>query len=114
MMGQFWHPLFVTECYPTTASMNTGIPFNPFARSPQYEIAYKTTNVRYSAAMVSQLDFKSTGPSGGSTEYLRNSGLPELVGKIIYVSDNKEFLIGTAAAIKQLRPWISDPKGIEW
>jgi hypothetical protein len=111
MMGQFWHPLFVTECFPTTASMNTGIPFNPFARSPQFEIAYKTNNVRYSAAMVSQLDFKSTGPNGGSTEYLRNSGLPELVGKIIYVSDNKEFLIGTAAAVKQLRPRLTDSGG---
>ncbi len=111
MTGQFWHPMFVTECYPTTVSMNTGIPFNPFARSPQFEIAYKTINVRYSAAMVSQLDFKSTGPGGGSTEYLRNSGLPELVGKIIYMSDNKEFLIGTAAAIKQLRPRLTDAGG---
>jgi hypothetical protein len=111
MTGQFWHPLFVTECYPTTASMNTGIPFNPFARNPQFEIAYKTTNVRYSAAIVSQLDFKSTGPGGGSAGYLRNSGLPELVSKIIYVSDNKEFLIGTAAAIKQLRPRLTDAGG---
>jgi hypothetical protein len=111
MMGQFWHPLFVTECYPATASMNTGIPFNPFSRNPQFEISYKTANIRYSATMLSQLDFKSTGPNGGSAEYLRNSGLPELVGKMIYVSDNKEFLIGTAAAIKQLRPRITDAGG---
>lgn len=111
MMGQNWHPLFITQCFPATASMNTGIPFNPFARSPQFEISLKTDNLNFSAAAVSQIDFRSTGPHGAGTQYLRNSSLPELVGKIIYISGNNEFLLGAASSYKQLRPRLTDATG---
>ncbi|MFP4366730.1 MAG: hypothetical protein ACLFQA_06515, partial [Bacteroidales bacterium] len=111
LMGQYWHPLFITQCFPTTAGMNTGIPFNPFARSPQLEVSLKTDNFSFSAAAVSQIDFKSAGPQGAGTQYLRNSNLPELTGKIIYMSENNEFLIGAASSYKQLRPRIADATG---
>lgn len=113
LMGQAWHPMFITECYPTTASFNTGMPFNPFARNPQLGLYYRTENVQYSVSAMSQLDFKSAGPVGGSTEYLRNSGMPELAGKILYVSDNRQFSLGAAAAWKQLRPRLSGTGGMK-
>ena len=111
MMGQFWHPLFITDCFPGTASMNTGIPFNPFARSPQLELTYRTDNFRFSAAAVSQIDFKSNGPAGATAQYLRNSGLPEFTGKIYFFTNSREFLIGAASAHKALRPRLEDNSG---
>ncbi|MCD4696911.1 MAG: hypothetical protein K8S16_11805, partial [Bacteroidales bacterium] len=27
LVGQFWHPMFVTSCFPGTVSFNTGVPF---------------------------------------------------------------------------------------
>jgi len=27
MIGQFWHPMFATDCYPDVVSFNTGAPF---------------------------------------------------------------------------------------
>lgn len=111
LLGQTWHPLFITECFPTTASINTGIPFNPFARNPQIAISWKNDNLRFSAAVVSQVDFKSPGPNGAATGYLRNSGLPELISKIYYFSANNKLLIGAASSYKQLRPRLSDDAG---
>ena len=35
MVGQFWHPMFVTESFPDVVSFNTGAPFQPFNRSPR-------------------------------------------------------------------------------
>jgi hypothetical protein len=35
LIGQFWHPMFVTDCYPGVISFNTGAPFQPFSRNPQ-------------------------------------------------------------------------------
>lgn len=111
LLGQFWHPFFVTECFPTTANINTGIPFNPFSRNPQLELSYKSDNIRLSFAALSQIDFKSTGPDGVAASYLRNGGLPEFAGKIYFTSDNKDFLIGAATSYKQLRPRLADGLG---
>ena len=30
MVGQYWHPLFVPECFPDVVSFNTGAPFSAF------------------------------------------------------------------------------------
>ncbi len=90
-MGQFWHPLFIVSCYPETASMNTGIPFNPFARNPRFEISYTTGKLIFSAAAVSQIDFKSNGPLGASASYLRNSGFRLLL--LLIPSASTWFLI---------------------
>lgn len=111
LMGQFWHPLFITQCFPATASMNTGIPFNPFARNPQFEISWRRNNIRLSVAAVSQIDFKSNGPQGATSQYIRNSGLPEMVAKFIYFSSDNRFLIGAASSHKKLTPRLTDDTG---
>ena len=41
LVGQFWHPMFVTSCFPGTVSLNTGAPFEPFARNPQIRFSQK-------------------------------------------------------------------------
>ncbi len=111
LMGQFWHPLFITGCYPTTASFNTGAPFNPFSRNPQIEISYSTGSFRYSVAALSQLEFRSSGPEGPSARYQRNSGFPEVATKFQWSPPGQDLLLGVASSYKVLRPALAGETG---
>jgi len=44
LVGQYWHPMFVTEVFPGTISFNTGMPFQPFSRNPQIKYTYGIKN----------------------------------------------------------------------
>lgn len=78
LVGQYWHPMFVTSCFPGTVNFNTGTPFQPFARNPQIRISQKLGKFNLIATALTQVDFASTGPDGLSTKYMINSGIPEL------------------------------------
>ncbi len=62
MVGQFWHPLFVTESYPEVVSFNTGAPFQPFNRSPQIRLTHQMGRWSLMATALAQRDFSSFGP----------------------------------------------------
>jgi hypothetical protein len=70
-IGQYWHPMFVTGCFPGTISFNTGAPFQPFSRNPQVRLTHKIGNVSIIGAVMSQTDFKN------KTASLQQAGLPE-------------------------------------
>jgi len=76
LIGQFWHPLFISESFPGTVSFNTGAPFTPFSRNPQVRITKNFGKISATATAYSQRDFVSSGPDGSSNKYMRNSGLP--------------------------------------
>ena len=38
MMGQYWHPLILPECFADTIAFNGGSPFEPFSREPQVRL----------------------------------------------------------------------------
>ncbi|HUV01275.1 MAG TPA: hypothetical protein VMW32_09960 [Bacteroidales bacterium] len=78
LIGQFWHPMFLTESFPGTISFNTGAPFTPFSRNPQIRLTQKAGEASFSLTAYSQRDFTSPGPDGNSNKYLRNSGIPGL------------------------------------
>ncbi len=101
ILGQYWHMMFETRCFPGTVSFNTGVPFQFFSRNPQIRISQKVGNIKFTGVAATQLDFTSPG---GSPE-LRNALLPDLSGKMDF-SPNKEFLVGLAAGYKQLVPRI--------
>ena len=63
--GQYWHPLFVTDCYPGVVSFNTGMPFQPFARNPQIRLTQQLGGgMNLILAAVSQTEaFVSPGSS---------------------------------------------------
>ena len=65
LMGQYWHPMFVTACYPKTYSFNTGVPFQPFSRNPQIRLSTKG-------------DFKIIAYSTHSTGFCKSRYLQEL------------------------------------
>lgn len=76
LIGQYWHPLFITESFPGTVSFNTGAPFTPFSRNPQVRLTRTFGKISASVTAYSQRDFVSSGPDGNSNKYMRNSGLP--------------------------------------
>ncbi len=104
LVGQFWHPMFVTGCFPGTVSFNTGTPFQPFARNPQVRFTKKFGKVNLIATALEQVDFVSTGPSGPSRTYLINS-MPELNLRLEYKAE--KFYAGLGGNYKRLKPRLS-------
>ncbi|MVM41109.1 hypothetical protein GO730_31025 [Spirosoma sp. HMF3257] len=108
--GQFWHPLFVTEVFPGVVNFNTGIPFQPFNRSPQIRLTeHLGKDVHLILAAIAQRDFTSIGVNAGSSEYMRNSAVPNLHAQL---QVKKERVVaGLAFDYKLLRPRLSTGSG---
>jgi hypothetical protein len=108
LVGQYWHPMFITSCYPGTVSFNTGVPFLPFSRNPQIRYRYQAGAFNAYGTIATQLDFKSNGPYGASSEYLMNSVLPMLNLRLEYSKKNAdagtELVFGASANYKMLTP----------
>lgn len=116
LVGQYWHPLFVTGCFPGTVSFNTGVPFLPFTRNPQVRLTQSFSNFKVMLTAISQRDFVSNGPNGGSTEYLRNAVIPALNLRIEYgakYDNGQEVLFGLSGNYKSLLPRRETPQGYE-
>ncbi len=107
--GQYWHPMFVTDCYPGVVDFNTGMPFQPFNRSPQVRLTQKLDKANKTSlilAMIAQRDFASAAPTGyNATDPFRNSGIPNLHAQLQYKSDH--FVTGAGIDFKSLRPRLS-------
>lgn len=105
IMGQYWHPMFVTAVFPGTYSFNTGVPFQPFSRNPQVRIETKG-NIRFTGVIFSERDFASRGPDGTTSKYVRDAGMPQLHAQLQF--GDKEFLGGFGANLKSLRPALGE------
>lgn len=111
LAGQFWHPMFVVECYPGTIGFNTGAPFQPFIRSPQLRFTTKFEPVKIILTALSQRDFQSPGPDGSSSIYLRNAVIPNLNAQVQIKLFDKS-LIGGGIDYKRLAPRIKTNRGV--
>lgn len=111
LIGQFWHPMFITSCFPTTVSFNTGAPFEPFSRNPQIRYTLRFGKFKAIGTALAQRDFQSNGPDGLSSKYLRNAGMPELNLKVEFNNVNKEkgceLLLGAGIDYKTLKPLLT-------
>jgi hypothetical protein len=110
--GQYWHPLFVTDCFPGVISFNTGIPFQPFARNPQIRLTQKLgKDFNLIIAALSQAEaFVSPGSSTGialgtpaaSQTFMNDAVVPNLHAQLQYKSNS--LVAGAAFDFKELRP----------
>jgi hypothetical protein len=111
LFGQYWHPMFIPECFSGVISFNTGAPFQPFSRNPQMRLTYKTGNINFMAAAVMQRDFTSVS---GSLP-IRNSAMPDMNAQIFFKKKNEEakteILAGTGVGYKMLKPALYSEKG---
>ncbi len=106
--GQFWHPLFVPECFPGVLNFNTGIPFQPFNRSPQIRMTNALgKDVYLITALIAERDFTSAGPAPGvGSDFLRNAAVPNLHAQL-QVKKSK-VVAGLALDFKMIRPRLSN------
>lgn len=111
LVGQTWHPMFITDVFPQVVSFNTGAPFQPFSRNPQVRITHSIDNFNLIAALCSQRDITSTGPIGYSTSYLKNAVLPNAHFQLQYNSSN--LVAGSGIDYKKLVPRIETVKKIQ-
>lgn len=115
LIGQFWHPLFVTECFPDVVSFNTGAPFQPFNRSPQVRFTQAFGRLSLAATALAQRDFTSNGPDGPSSIYLRNAARPEFNLKLQFATRNDarktETVAGIAGDLMTIAPRIVTAAG---
>lgn len=111
MIGQFWHPMFITESFPEVVSFNTGAPFEPFSRAPQVRFTWTEKKLSLSLTALSQRDFASTGPDGVSTVYFRNAAFPELDFKATCAG--RDFLAGAGVNSLRLVPRLATSTGYE-
>src|SRR6056297_577968 len=102
LFGREWHPMFVKEVYPSVMSLNTGIPFQPFNRSPMLQISQRIGKLKLIGAAISQSDYVSSGPDGKSNQYIQNSNIPNLHLQLQYKPGN--FLLGAALDYKSIMP----------
>ncbi len=99
LIGQTWHPTFVTACFPGVFSFGSGIPFNPLNRAPQIRYTFKpTSNFDFMGALLMHGDFKSKGPG----DALQNSGLPDMQFQFRFHNDL--VYTGFTAGYKILQP----------
>jgi hypothetical protein len=114
LLGQYWHPMFITESYPDVVSFNTGAPFLPFNRSPQVRLTQSFGPLTLIAAAVAQRDFVSNGPDGASSVYARNAALPEFTLRAQYAAkfeSESELLVGLGGDILTLKPRLATAAG---
>ena len=109
LMGQYWHPLFETSCFPDVVSFNTGAGIQPFSRNPQIRFTYKSGKLEVYGVAFSERDFTSRGPAGVSSQYIRNAGIPALHAGLRYSSKNEDgtgYTAGAGAGMLSIQPEI--------
>lgn len=107
LFGLTWHPMFISDVFPTVASLNTGAPFQSFNRSPQVTFQYKiVNNLTLSLSAVHQSDSKSIGPNAApndaSSTYIRNGLFPNLNANMQLAVG--AITIGGSVDYKSIRP----------
>jgi hypothetical protein len=102
LAGQYWNPMDVPEMLPKVLALNTGAPFRSFTRSPMVKAEYKFGSSKIIAAIYTQRDYQSSGPSGASANYLRTSGLPNF--HLQYQFNKGSVIMGIGADYKMIRP----------
>lgn len=104
LFGQYWHPMFVTSCYPEISSWGAAAPISVLSRNPQIRVTHQfSEKFRGALAALSQFDFKSSGPNGASNVYLRQSYMPEFDAHLEYGKKGKS-VIGLVAGTKKIVP----------
>lgn len=112
LMGKYWHPMFVTSCYPHISHWGGGLPFHVLSRAPQLRFNYfPMKSLRLQAALLSEMDFKSTGPNGSSEQYVQNAQIPELSFQAAY-DVTKQVQLGMTVGLKTLKPSLVNAQGV--
>lgn len=91
LIGQTWHPLFTERMFPSTVTGNAGAPFQPFSRAPQFRLTQKLSKSQNIMLYCNtQRDMLSDGFDKRTSQYLRNSAIPEMGAQYIFDRKNMD------------------------
>lgn len=102
LLGQYWTPFVVHEIMPGTRPLNMGAPFHPYSRVVQARYTQYFGAIEAVGVAAFQLDNKSSGFYGSSTDYLRNSCIPDLTAMFRYNSGR--LFVGVGYNLLVLQP----------
>ncbi len=85
-VGQAWHPMAIDMVHST--NLEIGVPFGPFARTPQITFDYIPGKLSLTASALWQMQYTSGGPEGASANYIKYSNIPEFYFGVNFNSDN--------------------------
>lgn len=110
LIGQYWHPVFITDCYPDTISYNNGAPIEPYAREPQIRITSYFDNITLTFAATSYSNAIIDRPNPAFTQLNipfsnfteRNALLPDLNFQMR--ADIRDHFIGIGFNMRRLVP----------
>lgn len=105
LFGQFWHPLYPSDCSPNIVGFAGGIPMATYARYPQLRLTYKLKKLDIFLTAYSQFQAFSSGPAGKSINYIQNSTLPGL--NLATELRTEHVLAGATVNLQFLDPQIS-------
>ena len=109
LAGQFWHPLFITDCFPGVINFGASVPVHVLNRAPQLRFTYKYEGLSFIGTVLTHSDFAATGPDGPGTQYTRNSGVPESFFQTIYKGNT--LTTGASIGYMTLMPRTETPNG---
>jgi hypothetical protein len=106
LAGQYWHPMFVPECYPEVISWGAAAPIHVLCRVPQLRLTYlPSSKISLLGSISSQRDFTSSGPNGNSSEYIKNAKVPEMQFQLM-LKPTSTIIAGFTAGYKVIAPRI--------
>lgn len=112
LLGQFWHPFSVVNCFPITVTVDNGSPITPNSRNPQIRYTLFHGYKKLLFAAVAQSEFSSDGPIGNSSTYLRNARVPILVVRGTYDNDHNIYY-GLGILFQRLKPRLESDTGYD-
>jgi len=104
LVGQYWHPLFITENFANTVNLSCGTPYNPLNRQPMIRVGYQVSDkIEAIGFAMKQNDFLDKGMHEAS----ENSLIPEMALQFKYKSEG--FFAALTGGYKVLQPALVDP-----
>ncbi len=100
-VGQAWHPMAADM--PDVFSLEVGVPFDPFSRTPQVTFDLGLgKGFSLTASALWQMQYTSTGPNGASANYIKYGCTPEAYLAFNFKNENLLFRLG--ADVLSIKP----------
>jgi len=91
--GQAWHPCAADLA--DVMSLNSGMPFGPFSRTPQVTLNLKFTNMwSLTASALWQMQYCSVGPESKSANYIKYGIIPEVYAGVNLTTEHAIVRLG--------------------
>lgn len=106
LFGQYFHPLFIKECFPRTVQDNQGTPFETMDFVPQARISQRVGSFEFVIGLSGQSYILNFGPFNGeivqSHRFIEDAIVPDFNFQVKWIFDNSFY--GGVIDFKRLVP----------